>query len=237
MRLAVIVFIQVGLGWSQVSSTPATGVPGTLAGTIQGSDGRVIGAGSVTLAWLTPPPNSRAPQFLRQDIPSSGSFSFAGLASGTYRLCVQTDDAMWLNPCEWGSASTSFSVSASQPVPLVTLVLQQGAVVPIRVDDPVQALALNDGKAPGAQLMLGVFNDNFQFHRSPIVSSDALGRNQQVVIPYGRTVNLFVSGSFFSITNASTGLAVPKAPTGLPLLVPLGATPAAVHLVIAGVSP
>ena len=196
----------------------------------------MVSAGAITLLWLDPPANSRSPRSVPQAISSSGSFSFGGLASGKYALCVRAQSAVWLNPCEWGQLMT-FSVSVSQPVPPVTLILQQGAVIPIRIDDPAQALALNDSKTAGAQLLLGVTNDNLQFKPAPVISVDALGRNQQVVIPYGRTLNLVVVGAFFSIVNAATGLALPKTPVTLPLLVPLGSTPTAVHLLVAGVSP
>src|SRR5277367_4241536 len=101
------------------------------AGTIRGDDGTVIEAGSITLAWLNPPPNSRAPQFVTQAISSSGAFQYAGLNPGIYRLCVQAADPMWLNPCEWGGVPASVTVSASQPVPAVSLILKKGAVVPV----------------------------------------------------------------------------------------------------------
>jgi hypothetical protein len=236
-RRVLIACLLVGSGWSQVTPAPAPVSLGTIAGTIRGDDGAAIEAGSITLAWLNPPPNSRAPQFVTQAISSSGAFQYAGLNPGIYRLCVQAADPMWLNPCEWGGVPASVTVSASQPVPAVSLILKKGAVVPVRVDDPTQVLAVNDGKTPGAQLMLSVGNDNLQQVRVPVVSADSLGRNLQVVVPYGRTINLIVSGSFFKITNVATGALLPSAPFAIPLLTALGQTPVGVHLTVTGVNP
>src|SRR5271165_2527123 len=112
----------------------------------------------------------------------------------------------------------------------VSLVLKKGAVVPIRIDDPTQVLAANDGKTPGAQLLLSVGNDNLQQVRVPVVSSNAQGRNLQVVVPYDRTINLIVAGGFFKITNVATGALLPSAPFAVPLLTASGKTPVGVHL-------
>lgn len=38
------------------------------------------------------------------------------------------------------------------------------------------------------------------------------GPKPQVAVPYGRTINLIVDGSFFRIVNVATGALLPRAP-------------------------
>src|SRR5580704_8971513 len=77
---------------------------------------------------------------------------------------------------------------------------EKGVAVPIRVDDPGLSLSQNEGKTPGAHLLLGVATDALTFHPASVVSTDALGRNQQIVIPFNMPVKLVVNSAFFKLT-------------------------------------
>ena len=54
----------------------------------------------------------------------------------------------------------------------------------------------NEGKTPGAHLLLGMDNDAFAFRPATVVSQDANGRNHQIVIPFNSPVKLVVYSSF-----------------------------------------
>jgi hypothetical protein len=96
----------------------------------------------------------------------------------------------------------------------------KGALVSVRVNDSAQLLSANEGKTPGAHLLLGVSNDALFFRNANIVSQDASGRNYQLLIPFGRTINVSVASTLFQLADA-TGKVLPKSNV-VPILVPLG---------------
>jgi hypothetical protein len=79
---------------------------------------------------------------------------FDALPEGRYTLCARVQNSTWLNPCEWNFPTPTATVSRTNPVANVTITLKRGAVVPIRIDDVGQLLAKNEGKTPGAGLLL-----------------------------------------------------------------------------------
>jgi hypothetical protein len=125
------------------------------------------------------------------------------------------------------------SLTSGQPTAAVALVLHKGAVAPIRLNDPSGFLSQYEGKLPTAQLLIGSSNDAFFFRRAPIVSTDATGRNHQIVIPFGVTVNLVVCSSFFQLSNAA-GIALAKTSASIPITVQPGQQPSLVTLNVAG---
>lgn len=112
------------------------------------------------------------------------------------------------------------------------MILKKGAIIPIRIDDPSQLLSQYEGKVAGAHLLIGVGNDAHAFMPAPIVSQDAVGRNQQVVVPFNSAVNLVVFSSQFHLS--STGMALGKGPTTIPVAVATGQQPAAIVLQVTG---
>jgi hypothetical protein len=116
----------------------------------------------------------------------------------------------------------------------ITMILKRGAIVPIRLVDAAQSLAQNEGKTPGAHLLLGVSSDAFAFHTAPVISRDAAGRNHQIVIHYDRAVKLVVTSPFFRVTD-SGGRELPRSGSAMiPITVPTGQQPAPVTLTVAG---
>jgi hypothetical protein len=96
-----------------------------------------------------------------------------------------------------GSQNTTVSLIAGAPIPNVSLVLKKGVIVPIRVDDPAQLLAQNEGKTPGAQLLLGVADSAIAWLelRLPAVDSlSAISRPVTLSVPAIRTCQ--AAGSF-----------------------------------------
>ncbi len=207
--------------------------PGTVAGTLTGDDGTLIGGALVALALLPPFPAGR----LRQPDPAvisaaDGSFQFSQLANGSYRICIQAPGSPSLNPCEWGLQPPLVLLGRGQPTTAVTVVVKKGALVPIRLSDPSGLLAQYEGTVPGAQVLIGVSNDALFFRRAPVVSADAGGRSCQVLMPFGVAVNLIVCSSFFQLSNA--GVALRATSASVPITVQAGAQPTVVSLVVTG---
>jgi hypothetical protein len=209
-------------------------VGGTVSGTLTGDDGTLIGGAVVGLTVVPPYPAGRLRQTEWTTFSGAdGSFQFGQLAIGNYRVCAQVPGSVWLNGCEWGSQPPPLSLTAAQPDANVAVVLNKGAVVPIRLNDPSGVLSQFEGTLPTAQLLIGVSNDAFFFRTAPIVSTDATGRNHQIVIPFGVTVNLIVSSSFFQLSN-SAGIALAKTSASIPITVQPGQQPSLVTLNVTG---
>lgn len=219
----------------QTQTTPAqTNSAGMIMGSLTGNDGTTIVGGYVTLQLRSPIP-TKSPSQTHWAVVSGagGSFQFGRLPQGTYEICAQVLGSAWLNPCEWGLQPPVVVLSSTQPLGTVTMVLAGGAVVPIRVNDPAQLLPQNEGKTPGAQLLIGIANDGGVFRPAPVISQDAAGRNQQIVIPFGHPVNVSVYSSFFQLAGAN-GIALPRTGASIPVGASLGQQPAAITLLVTG---
>jgi hypothetical protein len=206
---------------------------GTIAGNVRGDDGTAIAGAYLSLQLQPPYVKSRHLETewtLRTG--SDGSFQFTGLNGGSYRICGYLPHGAWLNPCAWGLQPPTVTLSSAQPAATVTLTLKQGAVVPIRVNDPNQLLPQYEGKSPGADLLIGVVSDSGIFAPASIVSQDSGGRYQQVVIPFGAMAGLRVFSAQFQLS--SGGAPLPKATTTIPVTVPSGQQPPTITLQVTG---
>jgi hypothetical protein len=117
------------------------------------------------------------------------------------------------------------------------MVLKKGVALPIRIDDPGRLLSQNEGKRPGAHLLLGVPTDSLTFHPAVLVSQDANGRNHQIVVPFNAAVKVVASSSYFRLGDAA-GMPLARAAVHIPAFVQLGQVPATITLrVIGGSSP
>ena len=205
---------------------------GVVAGTLSGTDGTILMDGHVALILTTPLKGGRPQRSLWTAVTdSSGSFRFAGLEVGTYKLCAQLPGSGWLNPCEWGLNPPVVSLSATQPSATVRFVLNKGAVISIRVNDPGGFLSQNEGRTPGADLLVGVPNDASAFELARKVSENAQGRDLQLVVPFNVAAQLVVRSAFYQV--AAGGVSLSSAGF-IPIAVPQGQQPAAITLTIAG---
>jgi hypothetical protein len=195
-----------------LSQTPlasqTTAPSGTIDGVLQGDDESLLSYGSVSLLLLPPYQESRS---LKNQWTTStsafGEFQCTGLQEGTYQLCHQAGSSTWLSSCEWAKPSV-VTLSSALPNANVTTVLKKGVALPIRVSDPGQFLSQNEGKTPGAHLLLGVANAALGFRQASIVSQDSGGR--------------------------TAGLVYTKSTLSIPTLVPAGQVPPPVGFQITG---
>ncbi len=210
-------------------------ISGVISGTIEGDDGTAIVGGSVGLQLVSPSPAARLRQTAWSAVSGAGgSFRFDQLMEGEYRICAQAPKTTWLNPCEWGLQPPVVSLSSSRSSASVAMVLNKGAAVPIRVDDPGQLLVQNEGRTAGAHILLGVGNDAFAFRPAPVISHDATGRTHQVVVPTGTPVKLVVFSSFFRMTDAA-GTPLPAArAAAIPITLQPGQQPPPIRLIVTG---
>ena len=171
LRGLLIILSVVVAAQAQQGSLPG---PGQFSATVRGEDGSTLSGVGV---FLRRTPTLGAPPRQRMDwtavTSTTGIATFELLPSGQYTICAQAASGNWLNPCEWGAARPSIVVPGTRESVGPTLVLKRGATVSIRVDDPSGLLTQDEGKTPGAHLLLGVRSDAGMFRLASLKAKDA----------------------------------------------------------------
>lgn len=223
------------VAWTAQGQHAAAVGRGQVSVTVKGEDGSILsGAGVFLRRTLAPgaPPRQRTDWSATAS--AAGAAIFDLLPNGQYALCAQAVSGNWLNPCEWGGARPTVVLSAPQRTVSTTLVLKRGAAFAIRVDDPNGLLAQNEGKAPGAHLLLGVRSDALIFHPASTVSQDSGGRTYEVTIPFDAKVNLVVASSFFRLTDSAGAPFAASGAAAVPVIVPSGQVAPTLRVVVSG---
>lgn len=208
---------------------------GIISGTVRGAGGSIIDSDVVSAsgAPASVSLHRNARTSATAAIGPDGSFRFPPLVDGTYQLCTQTPSG-WLSPCLWNAgAPTRVTLSPSQTSANVNIVLQKGAFVNVRVDDPGQFLSAADSKSV-AGLLIGVSTDSFVFHTAALLSEDTSGKTYRVLIPFDRSIGIVVVSPSFQLTNASGSLLAASHGNAIPVLVPSGRPPPTVTLRVTG---
>jgi hypothetical protein len=208
------------------------GLPGEIDGFILDESNQPVAGAVVTFTrmfaadTLTPlPANGVVSQ-------PDGSFFFAGLPAGAYRICAQLNGGSLLNPCEWSSEPPLVAITAGQVLPGVKIALQQGVQVNVRVDDPNQVLP-RPGKAnKGNEVIVGIWTKS-GFHDVPRVFQDSAGQNHLLVVPSSVALRLKVYNHSLPV-RASDGLEVPATLAPTPFQLQKGDPPALFHFRITG---
>jgi len=210
----------------QLSSAAAT------SGVLTGEDGSLIAGARVGLLLQSPPSHGKALQtFWSVASGADGSFRFSGLKAATYKMCVEPG-GVWLNPCEWGLNPPILTLSNQQTASSANVVLTKGALITIKINDPGQCLAKNEGAAPGAHLLIGVPTAAFSFHAASIESQNTAGRTYQAVIPFNYPAVVIIRSPYFHLSNAS-GVALPAGAT-VPITAASGQAPSPLTFTVTG---
>ena len=107
--------------------------------------------------------------------------------------------------------------------------------MPIRIDDAGRFLAQNEGKTPGAGLLLTLSSPGMFFRVVPLVSQDSAGRNHQIVVPFNTALTLVVHPSFYTVSDERGAALSRVVSTKIPLLVASGQKVSPINLTISGV--
>jgi hypothetical protein len=200
------------------------GITGSIFGSLKGEDGTAIAGGVIMLHRSQPATSKLGRQQLDWSVVTSGvgTFQFSDLPTGSYTLCPRVQNSTWLNPCEWSLPTPTVTLSSLTPDASITITLRRGAAVPIRVDDAGQLLAQNEGRTPGAGLLLNVSSPGFFFHPVPLASKDSGGRNYQIVVPFNTALTLVVHPSFYHVNNTNNVSLSQTVSTKIPLFVTAG---------------
>jgi len=210
---------------------------GAITGTVRGEDGTAIGGATILLhrAVQTHFRSSRQATDWSTLTTAGGTYNFTGLPSGYYSVCAGLKGSTWLNPCEWGYATPTATISLSNPYSSVAIILNRGSAIPIRVDDGGQLLEQHEGKTRGAGMFMSVSSGGLFSRLVPIVSKNGSGRDYQIVVPYNTLLMLVVHPSYFIVhDSAETELSQANS-TNIPLLVGSGQQVKPINFKIVGV--
>jgi hypothetical protein len=205
---------------------------------VKGADGSLITSGVITAARVpaSVPFNKHAATAATVAIAPDGTFNFPPLVEGLYRVCPQTQGA-WISPCEWGDgAAARILLSGGQASASVRMVLEKGALVTVRVNDPGQFLGAATKSDVG--LLIGVSSDSFVFHRAALIAQDKGGRTYQVLVPFDRSIDIVAASPSFQLSSATGNLLAASKGNAIAVLAASGQQPPTVTLNVTGrVSP
>jgi hypothetical protein len=137
---------------------------------------------------------------------ANGSFSFARVPAGDYKLCVQVAafesapaDAPFVDTCVWPSGQAPVKLADGQQVAGLQLMAPKGTWLQIRVMDPEHTLPQAvSAKGPALlepELQLILKGPDGLYHHALFESNDNAGRNYRAAIPLHTAVGLRFASS------------------------------------------
>jgi hypothetical protein len=205
---------------------------GSIGGVYQAPNGNPL-HGTLQLTGNAPGPVSQK-VFVSA---ANGSFQFSGLAAGIYSICSRTTldqapsvEEPFLDSCAWPAFAKTIRLKAGQALGGVAIQGQPGVKLHVRVNAPALTLTiLPNPNALDPNLELHIRGADQFVHILPAVSTDAAGRNHEIVMPHDTYLILRSKSKTLSIADA-TGKAVPPEQQ---VFVKSGTLPAAITLQVA----
>ncbi len=178
-------------------------VAATITGKVVDTSNHAVPAAIVTISEAAPS-KTDPPTFhgAGTQTAADGTFSFTNLDAGTYLVCSQVPHGSLLNPCQWTKTLPLVTVASSTATASITLTMQPGYRLPVRVNDPQNLLAANEGKTPGAHLLIGI-SGGYHFEEALIDSTDSAGRNVSLLVPFGVPIAVTVQSNFLKLQDAA----------------------------------
>ena len=107
---------------------------------------------------------------------ADGTYTVPGLPTGSYVVCATPQATGLLDSCGWAATQPVVQLGSATNAPVVTTQLQHGAVISVRVDDPLSALTAPVSGGGVSNLSMGVTTATGRFHAAYRASSDSTGR-------------------------------------------------------------
>jgi carboxypeptidase family protein len=175
----------------------------TISGTLVDAAGKAVSGVWVTALRTAPPPVA-----VTDASGADGGFVLSGLAAGEYRICAQSPDGKYLDPCWWSPPLTmpATAIRSGETRSGIRLTLKSAATLKIRVDDPLGLLL---GANSGRDVFAGVITDAGVFRNAVVKARDSRERTLEVPIPFDTPVRLLITGVRVTLTDGG-GKAVPS---------------------------
>lgn len=186
LRTASLIFIAAS-AWAQPPGT------GEISGTVVSDDGTAIRDCFVSYVRLPMIVGDKAGDVTTTD--RNGAYQFSRLVSGKYILCARpTSQTGLVETCEWTTQPLTVTLGIGQALGGLQIVMERGARVEVRLDDPGQILANRATQKTGTDLSVGVWDWNGFFHALRPMGFDAGGQDMALTIPHEKRVRLYLKG-------------------------------------------
>ena len=172
----------------------------TIPGNVHGSDGATLPGARISAALLTPAGIAGAPPVITKGIASralasfDGSFQITGTGTGTFVICIQPVNALYLDPCHWSATPMVVTIKAGGVQPSIAAIAEKGVSVTVNLNDAGSRLVGVDGKS-AARVVVGYYNSKNLFYRLPQTSAKAHQHIYSVTIPASATMRFSIASS------------------------------------------
>lgn len=166
MKYIPILSVLVPAVLAQIAPTGAAGIAGTV---LDSKTLKAIPAARVIATRASAPPFSRSTRS-----GGDGAFQIQGLLPGTYSLCVQPATDEYLDPCHWGTTTTSVALSSGQTVSKVILKLSLAAIVSVEITDAKNVIRQMVGEGRRPDLAIGVWGPRKLYHPVHAIDSSTI---------------------------------------------------------------
>jgi len=174
-----------------LAAMPAAMVAQNLSGTVVADDTGKPLTGATVIAIQKTGAVSQRPAIYKAPVDASGRYAMT-VSAGQYQLCVH-GGGLYLDPCQWGSATTR-SVTAAAAAS-AALRLQKGAWFILRVHD-AQGLLPQGESVHGSSVSVHVTGAAVKQFPLPMVYDSGRVRDYGAVVPMNSPLNVVVgSGS------------------------------------------
>lgn len=194
---------------------------GQISGSVQTADGKGVAKTTVGIHVRPTKLGDPFPPFNAVVLTGAdGTFNLNGVPSATYAICPRPLDTTLIPPCNWGN-EPKVTVAAGQKVVMRPIVLQTGAELYVRVNDPNGTRSQKEGKVAGASLFLGVRAASGHVVPIPLTATDGAGFDHRLTVPTATDLVIVAFSNAFSLLD-STGAAIGKNGLALTINIPAG---------------
>lgn len=191
IRSSALWLLSVAMAWSQlqtgfiqVDTTALNGSAG-VAGVVDGVPAGKADQVRITVVRTEPAaPLTVASIGLAKD----GTFGLTSLPPGTYRVCVQSSDGDFVDPCAWGLATPSVTVAGNQRIAAQRYSLTKGVRLKVRIDDPNGHLQQKANETVAPHILVGVLSPNGSLLPMVPTQANRAGLDYEMVIPLGTAI-------------------------------------------------
>ena len=177
-------FAQLQTGFTQVDAAALNGTAG-VAGVVDGVPPGKTDQVRITVVRTEPAsPLTVASIGLGRD----GAFGLTSLPPGTYRVCVQSSDGDFVDPCAWGLATPSVTVAGNQRIAAQRYALTKGVRLKVRIDDPNGHLQQKASETVVPHVLVGVLSPSGSLLPMVPTQANRAGLDYEMVIPLGTAI-------------------------------------------------
>jgi hypothetical protein len=146
---------------------------------------------------------------------SSGAFSVSGLPAGNYFLCATPAQTTQVSDCRWDTIGM-IALSGTQQLTGLVRHVHEATALNIVANDPnseIQLPGAYGNVAPVHRFFVGVVSGGI-YVNAPLISSTAVQKTYSVLLPQGRSAQLFIDTQF-TVTDANGNPVQVRQPTTL----------------------